>query len=169
MDDITISPIGLVSPDITSKLFILLSQETHYMLQTHEEAMIQSKQQPETSERISKSKNTMALLAFHDHQPVGFCAGTSGIFSRNKATMTFIIGVLKEYWGTGIAAVLTDNFCQEAKVRGIHRIELTVQTENHRAITFYRKYKFKQEGIRKESLLIQNEWKSEIYMSKILS
>ena len=51
---------------------------------------------------------------------------------------------------------------------GIHRLELTVMTENRAGVSLYKKMGFEIEGTKKDSLLVDGEYKDEFYMSRIL-
>lgn len=49
------------------------------------------------------------------------------------------IGVLADHRGQGIAEALATQFCASCAEAGVHRVGLSVQTENGRAIAFYEK------------------------------
>ena len=51
----------------------------------------------------------------------------------------------------------------------IHRLELTVMSHNERAVNLYQKMGFKIEGIKQDSLLVNDEYVDEYYMAKILN
>lgn len=75
-------------------------------------------------------------------------------------------GILKDYNGKGIATnlfVLLDSW---AKDNGIERIELTVLSDNQRAIDLYTRNGFVTEGIRKNSMKIDEVSKDELFMAK---
>jgi ribosomal protein S18 acetylase RimI-like enzyme len=57
------------------------------------------------------------------------------------------IGVLKDYWGIGVATALMDYFFKWVETDGvIKKIELQVREDNVNAIKLYLKYGFKIEG-----------------------
>ena len=48
--------------------------------------------------------------------------------------------------GTGLAATMIEEAIEVARAQGVLRIELTLEAENQRALAFYRKLGFEQEG-----------------------
>ena len=50
----------------------------------------------------------------------------------------------------------------------MHRLELTVSTMNHRAISLYEKVGFAREGVKRHSLNIEGRYVDELYMSKLV-
>src|SRR5690606_11414064 len=79
-----------------------------------------------------------------------------------------IIGVLNGYQRQGVGTQLLGHGKQWAARKNIHRLELTVSSQNIPAISFYLKHDFAFEGIRKQSLLIDGQWYNELYMGYIL-
>ncbi|MBO8436597.1 MAG: GNAT family N-acetyltransferase [Spirochaetes bacterium] len=81
----------------------------------------------------------------------GIIAGTCEIRAsdyhvRTKHRGELAIAVRKEYWGTGIAQRLLDFALAEAYEKGIRKVVLSVRKDNERAIAFYRKNNFFEEG-----------------------
>jgi RimJ/RimL family protein N-acetyltransferase len=52
--------------------------------------------------------------------------------------------------------------------RAIRRLELTVMTDNHRALDLYLRNGFKVEGLRRDAILRGDRWVDEYYMSLLL-
>lgn len=69
--------------------------------------------------------------------------------------MYIVIGVLKRYTGRGLGTKLFERLDKWALTHKILRLELTVITQNKRAINLYKKSGFMIEGARKNSLLIE--------------
>lgn len=55
-----------------------------------------------------------------------------------------------------------------AKKVHLHRLDLTVIAKNDAAIALYKKMGFEIEGVKRDSLLINNEFVDEYYMSKLI-
>jgi RimJ/RimL family protein N-acetyltransferase len=55
-----------------------------------------------------------------------------------------------------------------ARANGLHRLELTVQVHNRRAIALYEKCGFEREGVKRHSLNIEGTFIDELYMSKLI-
>jgi RimJ/RimL family protein N-acetyltransferase len=102
-----------------------------------------------------ESKNCITLLAFEGEELVG-CIGCD-TSSRPRISHIGEIGVtvLKAYWGRGIGKALLSSLITWAKepATGIRKLDLSVRSDNERAITLYRKFGFKEEG--KYSRLLQ--------------
>lgn len=63
---------------------------------------------------------------------------------------------------------MTEGIAQ-AKTRRVHRVELTVVAENHRAIRLYEKVGFQREGLKRENYLDEDgKYHDEIEMGILL-
>lgn len=156
-----------VSSEKLSSLMVTLSGETPFMLLYPSEAKLDEARQEQISKRILDSPNIEMFVAMKEDNPVGFCVGVGGVHIKDKQTSSFVIGVLKEYHGKGVSQLLFNAFKESCISRSIHRIELTVMEDNERAINFYKKMGFVAEGIRRHSLLIEDRYVDEVYMSLI--
>lgn len=87
---------------------------------------------------------------------------------RNKHSAYLVIGVHAEARGQGIGRLLFEAVEHWAKSVHISRLELTVVTENEAAIRLYKNCGFEIEGTKRHSLLIQDNYFDEYYMSKLL-
>lgn len=57
------------------------------------------------------------------------------------------IGILKEYWGIGVASSLLDYFFKWALMQEqVKKVDLEVREDNIRAVNLYLKHDFKIEG-----------------------
>ncbi len=90
----------------------------------------------------------LLLLAELDGTPVG----SSGLHPvgpalRRRHVMMLGISVLPEAQGRGVGSALMAAMCDYAdRWAGVLRLELTVYTDNHRALGLYRKFGFEIEG-----------------------
>ncbi|HYJ68071.1 MAG TPA: GNAT family N-acetyltransferase [Nocardioidaceae bacterium] len=71
--------------------------------------------------------------------------------------------------GRGIGAALLGEGVAEARRRGLRRLELTVMTDNLRAIGLYLRGGFQIEGCRRQPLLRDGIVVDEYYMARLLS
>ena len=78
------------------------------------------------------------------------------------------LGLQKDAQGKGIAKSLLQKAEEWSKEKGITRLELTVVEENEPARKLYEKAGFESEGIRKKSMMINDEPHNEIYLAKFL-
>lgn len=70
--------------------------------------------------------------------------------------------------GKGVGTALFGAMITWAKEAAIHRLELTVIEHNTQALHLYKKMGFEVEGIKKDSLKIEEAYVNEVHMSKIL-
>lgn len=87
---------------------------------------------------------------------------------KNKHSTYLVIGILEEFTGKGIGKDLFNELETWASLNSIHRLELTVMKHNERAVSLYKKMGFEIEGVKRNSLLVNNIYVDEYYMSKLL-
>lgn len=78
------------------------------------------------------------------------------------------IGILAPYRGQGLGKALINTALQQAKAKGLTRIELTVREQNTTAIALYEKLGFEQEGIHKNGVCIDGIYENHIFMALLL-
>jgi len=75
----------------------------------------------------------------------------------------------QEYQNVGLGAALMNQAIALARERRLHRVELTVVADNHRAIRLYEKVGFQREGLKRENYLGEDEkYHDEIIMGILL-
>ncbi len=77
------------------------------------------------------------------------------------------IGVLAPYRGQGVGKALMKTALQNAKLKGLTRIELTVREHNLSAIALYKKLGFEQEGVHKNAVYIDGKYENHISMARL--
>ncbi|MEX1012811.1 MAG: GNAT family protein [Waddliaceae bacterium] len=85
-----------------------------------------------------------------------------------KHTAEFGIRILNEYCSIGLGTqklFIVENL---AKEMGVKRIQAKVRVSNHIGISFYQKYGYEVEGVKKSAVLINGNYENEFYVSKIL-
>ncbi len=145
-----------------------LDAETSYMLFEKHERETDIKQQAVMLERMMNSCDEKMFIAEIDHKIVGFIVLFRKPFHKVRHCFQLVIGILKCAQGKNIAFELYKNAENWAIGQGAKRIEFTVVSENLRAIAFYQKLGFEQEGIRKKSMQIGGKWTDEWYMGKLI-
>ncbi len=108
------------------------------------------------------------LLAFMDDEIVGFLVGIRGPRHRISHRADFTVGVLERAQGRGIATDLLARLEEWARSLGIHRVELTVMGNNHRAIRLYEKNGYVHEGRKMNAVVVDGEPIDEVIMAKLL-
>lgn len=99
---------------------------------------------------------------------MGYLQAEGGYFKRSRKNVYIVIGILAEYRGLGIGTQLFIKAENWAREQGMHRLELTVVAQNIAAIALYERRGFSIEGIRKDALLIDGQYRDELYMAKLL-
>ncbi|MEI0604341.1 GNAT family protein [Brachyspira alvinipulli] len=128
------------------RYIIKVSDETDFMLSGSDERELDVKKEEEFLQSIQKSITTKMFLYEIDTEIAGIC-NLKGIDKvRVKHRVNLGISVLKKYWGKGIAKKLILNAIEYCKNNSIKKIELTVRTDNERALILYRNIGFVVEG-----------------------
>lgn len=128
------------------ELRMRLASETDFLIRELEEVEIDAEKQRDEIRRTQGDDNKFLIGAYELGRLIGFISVDRGQFSRNKHVASFVIGVLKDYWGKGVSKQLMDTFIEWSKSIGIARIEIQVVEDNERALAFYYQYGFKIEG-----------------------
>ncbi|MBN9392008.1 MAG: GNAT family N-acetyltransferase [Chloroflexi bacterium] len=99
----------------------------------------------------------------------GKLAGVAGLHSLNKEDRRarFAIGLNHpDLLGRGIGTTATRLVLRHAfEEMGLHRVDLRVLAYNKRAIASYRKCGFVQEGVERDSALVNGKWEDDLMMS----
>jgi RimJ/RimL family protein N-acetyltransferase len=80
-----------------------------------------------------------------------------------------VIGVLQAWVGRGVGRALLESLEAWARSKEFHRLELTVDVTNQRAIALYEKCGFEREGVKRHSRKINGKYSDEFYMSKLIA
>jgi RimJ/RimL family protein N-acetyltransferase len=120
-------------------------------------------------EYIKQQSNSTIFVAEQEKgKLVGYLIAIGGSVKRTKHSAYLVIGILEEYRGRGIGTKLFQRLEEWAINAKISRLELTVVTQNEAGITLYKKSGFEIEGIKRKSLMINDEFYNEYFMSKLL-
>ena len=119
-------------------------------------------------EDVSRSENSVLIVADRRGELAGYVELVGGKFRRNRSTTHVVIGVRAEASGQGIGAGLLTEALRWAAAHGLRRVELNVMAHNHRAIALYERLGFACEGRRVDCLLIDGTFMDELYMAVIL-
>ena len=89
-------------------------------------------------------------------------------YRRASRTGYLVMGVDAATTGRGIGRALLTAALAEARRRGLRRVELTVMTDNLRAISLYLRSGFQVEGCRRQAVLRDALAIDEYYMAQLL-
>ncbi|NYE08725.1 RimJ/RimL family protein N-acetyltransferase [Bacillus niacini] len=146
-----------------------VESEAKFMLMEAGERKTTPEQQHEKLEHIKQQSNSTIFVAEQEKgKLVGYLIAIGGSVKRTKHSVYLVIGILEEYRGRGIGTKLFQRLEEWAINANISRLELTVVTQNEAGITLYKKCGFEIEGIKRKSLMINDEFYNEYFMSKLL-
>lgn len=156
----------LLSTDAAALLHLQrkLDRTTTYMLLQPEERNTSIE---DLTQQLADTQNVWFAVS-EGQQLLGYLAAYREPFQKTKHTAYLVIGLLPEARGQGFGTQLFEYLFQWAAARQLHRLELTVITENKAAIALYRKQGFEIEGLKRQSLFMNNGYFDEYYMSKLL-
>lgn len=98
------------------------------------------------SKRLLSAKNEHILLATEGNSILGYLVLSQGVFKRNSGVGTIAIGVESSEQGRGVGSSLMSSAVTLATELELYRLQLYVQTSNHKALKLYRKFGFEVEG-----------------------
>ena len=145
-----------------------VERDAAYMLWEAGERSVSKEQQDKMIQGIQDQQNSTIFVAEEADELIGFLMAIGGNANRNKHGVYLVIGLLQAYRGQGLGTKLFEALEEWAKVNQIHRLELTVVTENNAGLSLYNKMGFEIEGTKKDSILINGKFVDEYYMAKLL-
>lgn len=152
--------------------FVKLTQQVEetaeYMLWEAGERKVSPDQQQKMIERIGSDENSTIFVAEEEGKLLGFLMAIGGNARRNKHSVYIVIGILKDSRGKGVGTQLFSELEKWALTHQIHRLELSVVSQNEAGLSLYKKMGFEIEGTKRHSLLIEGVFVDEYYMSKLL-
>jgi len=117
----------------------------------------------------SNMENMIALIAQDENRIVGHLQISIGTSPRFREMGELIIYLNQEYQNLGLGAALMHEGIRMARRRKLHRVELGVIADNHRAIHLYEKIGFQREGLKRENYLGEDgKYHDEIIMGILL-
>lgn len=167
-EDLQIRPLRLDDAAAFLALCKQLDRESTLMMLEPDE---RTSSLEELSERIAglvASSNSTILVVDAGAELCGYIEAEGGSFRRNRHSATLVVGILQAYAGRGLGRKLFAAIEEWAKQQAIHRLELTVQAHNERALHLYRRCGFEIEGTRRHSLLVDGFYIDEYALAKLI-
>lgn len=123
--------------------------------------ILDSLKSPHSALFVLKDMNTRDIFA-HIHIQVGQT-------QRNKHKAEIYLGVLEQFQAIGVGKKMMEIAEFWARKEGVERLQLSVFANNEKAINFYQKHGFVQEGTLINGVkLAENEYVDEIIMGKLV-
>ncbi len=159
------------TPDDAARLVALLRTlhaETEFMFYEPGEYTGTEAQQASRIEAMSRAEAGVVFVCEADSELIGVVFGSRGIARRTRHSLSVALGLRQSWVGQGVGRALLEALEDWARSRSLHRLELTVDLRNPRAIALYERLGFEREGIKRHSRKIDGKYLDELYMSKLL-
>lgn len=116
---------------------------------------------------INRGNNQYWYVAEEDGKVLGLGILMNHGNLRKKHVGVITLMVNSDYQNKGIGSLLMDKLINLSESLNIIRLELCVFRDNYKAINLYKKFGFKEEGIKIKSALKNGEYIDEIMMARI--
>lgn len=109
------------------------------------------------------------VVAIQDNTVIGWC----DISPLDRPVFAHVgslgMGVIASFRGLGVGKALIKTALQQAVIKGLTRIELTVREHNTTAIALYEKMGFEKEGTHKNGVCIDGNYENHIFMALLIN
>lgn len=116
---------------------------------------------------INRGKNQYWYVAEENGKVIGLGILMNHGNLRKKHVGVITLMVNSDYQNKGVGSLLMDKLINLSESLNIIRLELCVFRDNYKAINLYKKFGFKEEGIKVKSALKNGEYADEIMMARI--
>lgn len=116
---------------------------------------------------INMGKNQYWYVAEENGKVIGLGILMNHGNLRKKHVGVITLMVNSDYQNKGVGSLLMDKLINLSESINIIRLELCVFRDNYKAINLYKKFGFKEEGIKVKSALKNGEYADEIMMARI--
>jgi RimJ/RimL family protein N-acetyltransferase len=151
-----------------AELIHQVKTSSNYMLFNPGERKINPDARRKMLQAFQEKSNSAIFVCEDENQLVGYLMADGGFAEKNRHSAYLVVGIAPHYRGRGIGTMLFEELFNWAALQQIHRLELTVVSENHHALALYKKVGFEIEGTKRHSLKMNDEYVDEFYMSKLL-
>ncbi|SQC08054.1 GNAT family acetyltransferase [Clostridium perfringens] len=116
---------------------------------------------------INRGKNQYWYVAEENGKVIvlGILMNHGNLRKKHVGVITLMVN--SDYQNKGIGSLLMDKLINLSESLNIIRLELCVFRDNYKAINLYKKFGFKEEGIKIKSALKNGEYVDEIIMARI--
>ncbi|MDK0697598.1 GNAT family N-acetyltransferase [Clostridium perfringens] len=116
---------------------------------------------------INRDKNQYWYVAEENGKVIGLGILMNHGNLRKKHVGVITLMVNSDYQNKGVGSLLMDKLINLSESLNVIRLELCVFRDNYKAINLYKKFGFKEEGIKVKSALKNGEYIDEIMMARI--
>ncbi|HHQ4317706.1 GNAT family N-acetyltransferase [Clostridium perfringens] len=116
---------------------------------------------------VNMGKNQYWYVAEENGKVIGLGILMNHGNLRKKHVGVITLMVNSDYQNKGVGSLLMDKLINLSESLNVIRLELCVFRDNYKAINLYKKFGFKEEGIKVKSALKNGEYADEIMMARI--
>lgn len=151
-----------------NKLLDSVINQSEYLLFNPGEHQISIQNQTLFLEEMITTRNSTIIIAELNETLIGYVTIQGGRTKRNRHAAKVAMGILPSFRNKGIGFKLLQETEAWAVKQEMHRLELTVVTENEPAYRLYEKFGFKNEGKKEDTLYFNDRFYDEFVMAKLL-
>ncbi|WP_367619249.1 GNAT family N-acetyltransferase [Planococcus shenhongbingii] len=144
------------------------AEESGYMLFDPGEREIVLESFAAFIEATNQQEKSRIFIVCEKKRIIGYLIARSEKPKRISHRAHLVIGIHSDSRGKGIGKALFLHMLDWAKKVNLHRLDLTVVAGNEAAVALYKKMGFEIEGVKRDSLVINNHYVDEYYMSKLI-
>lgn len=144
------------------------AEDSGYMMFNPGERKISGESFAKFIDVLNANERSGVFIAYEEHQVLGYLIVQNKNPQRVSHRAYMVMGVHSDSRGKGVGKTLFSHVISWAKSVKLHRLELTVIAENASAVTLYQKMGFEIEGVKRDSLLVNDGYVDEYYMAKLL-
>jgi len=171
LNPIPIRPIQPDDAEAITALFDAIDRETKYLLFEPGERTRPPAEWRRRIEEIRSGDSPDEIFVAADEEAgelAGVLVALGDARLRLRHSASLVVAVRAGYAGQGIGKRLFAALEEWARGRGLHRLHLQVQANNHRAVALYHKLGFTVEGFHRHAVRLDGEWVDDYTMAKLL-
>lgn len=144
------------------------AEDSGYMLFNPGERQISAELFAKFIDVLNANEKSGVFIACEEDQVLAYLIVQNENPQRVSHRAYIVAGVHSDSRGKGVGKALFSHVITWAKSVDLHRLELTVIAENESAVALYQKMGFEIEGVKRDSLFINDGYVDEYYMAKLL-
>ncbi len=155
--------------ELVERYFNTVYQESEFLCKNKSELPISGDLYKKQFTRYIDTSYLHVIGAFENDKLVGVLKFTGNSLQKFSHCGEFDISILKAYYGKNIAKKMIVKLFEWCVLNDVSKIELSVMSNNYRAIKLYESMGFEREGVRKNSVKINSKFYDLIEMGILLS
>jgi RimJ/RimL family protein N-acetyltransferase len=168
---IHVRPLAVGDAVAIHALFAAIDAETQYLLFEPGERTRDVAGWQKRIEELEGDSPDAFFVAEDEPRPgdmVGLLGVNGETLQRLRHSASIVVAVRQTHAGRGIATRLFGVMEEWARGRGLYRIHLQVQCDNHRAVALYHRLGYRVEGTHRCAVKVGGRWVDDYTMAKLL-